>query len=79
LFWGYQGGFFSKTLSDEDVEEYTQQLCSESYLAFLNILFPRIKMNHHLKVPILVIGAKNDIIFLEKKSEIRLKNTRPSL
>ena len=57
--------FFSEALSDEDVEEYTQQLCSESYLAFLNMLFPKIKMNHHLKIPILVIGAKNDTIFLE--------------
>lgn len=63
--------FFSPTLPNSELEEYTNQLCSESYLAFLNMLFPRIKMNHHLKIPILVIGAKNDILFSEKE----IKNT----
>lgn len=61
--------FFSKELSERDLKEYTDQLCSESYLAFINMLFPRINLNNHLKIPMLVVGAKNDTIFLE--SEVR--------
>jgi len=61
--------FFSKELSNEELTEYADQLCSESYLAFLNMLLPRIKVNHHLKIPMLVIGAKDDKIFLEKEVE----------
>lgn len=61
--------FFSQELSDAELKEYTDQLCSESYLAFLDMLLPRIKTNHHLKIPMLVIGGKNDTIFLE--SEVR--------
>jgi len=59
--------FFSKGLSTEDLTEYTDQLCSESYLAFLNMLFPRIKLNHQLKIPMLVLAAKNDAIILENE------------
>ncbi len=61
--------FFSKGLSDADLKEYTNQLCAESYLAFLNMLLPSIKINHHLNIPMLVIGGKKDTIFLE--SEVR--------
>ena len=50
--------FFSESLSQEKLKEYTDQLCSESYLAFLNMLLPRIKVNHHIKIPLLVVGAK---------------------
>lgn len=61
--------FFSKGLSLDELKGYTEKLCSESYLAFLNMLLPRIRINHHRKIPMLVIGAKNDTIFLE--SEVR--------
>jgi alpha-beta hydrolase superfamily lysophospholipase len=57
--------FFSADLPDEEVHEYTDQLCSESYLAFLNMLYPRIKLNYHTKIPMLVIGAQGDTIFHE--------------
>ena len=59
--------FFSKELPSEELTEYTNKLCSESYLAFLNMLLPRIKVNHHLKIPMLVIGGKEDTIFLENE------------
>lgn len=59
--------FFSKELSTEEATAYKNNLCSESYLAFLNMLFPRIKVNNHLKIPMLVIGAKGDTIFLENE------------
>ena len=59
--------FFSTRLSKEELIEYTDKLCSESYLAFVNMLLPRIKIKHHTKIPLLVIGAKEDTIFLENE------------
>ncbi len=59
--------FFSKDISNPDLQEFTGKLCSESYLAFLNMLLPRVKINHHFDIPMLVLGAKNDTIFLEKE------------
>jgi len=61
--------FFSKGFSKQDLIEYTDQLCSESYLAFLNMLFPRIKINYHLKIPMLVIGARDDTVFMVSEVE----------
>jgi len=55
--------FYSEDLSKEDLMEYTDKICSESFLAFVNMLYPRIKINHHLKIPMLVIGGKEDKIF----------------
>lgn len=50
--------------ADQDIVDYcNQNLCSESYLAFLNMLYPNIKVNFHTKIPMLVIGAENDNIF----------------
>jgi len=59
-----RAAFYGQDLSKEDLMEYTDKLCSESILAFVNMLLPRIKMNHHLKIPMLVIGGKEDKIFL---------------
>ena len=59
--------FFSPTLSENDLQEYTEQLCSESFLAFVDMIFPRIKMKYHRAIPLLVVGAKNDTIFLENE------------
>jgi len=55
--------FFSKDLPQEELKEYSKQLCSESYRAFLNMLLPRIKVNYHTKIPMLVVAAENDTIF----------------
>lgn len=55
--------FFSKNLPKEALEEYTSQLCSESFKAFLNMLLPRVKITNLSNIPILVLGAKNDTIF----------------
>jgi len=59
--------FFSKALPDNELMEYTNKLCSESYLAFLNMLLPKIKINKQSKIPMLVIGAKEDTIFPVKE------------
>ncbi|MEM6800752.1 MAG: alpha/beta hydrolase [Bacteroidota bacterium] len=55
--------FFSDDFSKEETLEYSQKLCSESYLAFLNMLAPRVKLNYHRKIPMLLLAAENDRIF----------------
>ncbi len=71
--------FFSKALSTEDLKEYSNKLCSESYLVFINMLYPRVKLNHHLKVPMFVIGAKDDTIFLVDEIEDNAKRYNAEL
>jgi len=71
--------FFSKELSNEDLEEYTNKLCSESLKAFLQMMLPRIKYNYHHKIPILVIGAKDDKIFLEAEVKATAKKYKADL
>lgn len=61
--------FFSKELSNEDVKEYSEKLCSESFLAYINMNFTRIKINFHTKIPMLVVGGKDDTVFLESEIE----------
>ncbi len=39
---------------------YQSQMCSESLKAYLQMMVPRIKINHHLATPMLVLGAAND-------------------
>lgn len=65
--------FFSENLPEKELEEYTNKLCSESFRVFIEMLYPRVKVNSHSKVPILVIGAENDKIFTidENKSTAR--------
>ena len=55
--------FFSENLPKSELEEYTTKLCSESFRVFIELLYPNVKLNYHTKIPMLVIGAKNDNIF----------------
>ncbi|MEO0895644.1 MAG: alpha/beta fold hydrolase [Bacteroidota bacterium] len=57
--------FFGEELSEDELMEYNGQLCSESFLAFIGMLFPMVKINHHKEVPMLVIGGETDYIFTE--------------
>ena len=55
---------FSEETEEDKVSNYFQQLQSESYLAYLlGMLFPRIKHKKQAKIPMLVLGAENDVIF----------------
>lgn len=60
--------FFSDNLNDNEIKEYSKLLVNESYLAFLGMLIPNIKMNFHDKIPMLVIAAENDNIFSVKQN-----------
>jgi len=51
--------FFSPQLPNEQLQEYTNHLCSESFLAFLDMLMPKVQIKRQPEIPTLVIGAIN--------------------
>ena len=55
--------FFSDSLVESELSDYTQQMCSESFLAFLNMLLPRVRIPSDYQIPTLVVGANQDRIF----------------
>ncbi len=60
---------FSDSLNNKEVEEYSKQMCSESMKAFIQILFIRIKINYHIKTPMLVVASENDRIISVRASK----------
>ncbi len=71
--------FFSKTLPENELKEYTSKLCSESFRAFLNMLVPKYKVTANAKIPILVIGAREDTIFSVADNEKTAKKYKAEL
>lgn len=65
--------FFSEELPQKELQEYTDRLCGESYRVFVKMLFPNVKLNHHLKIPMLVIGGREDNIFTVREHELTAK------
>ena len=61
--------FFSDDIDPTELTEYTKLIGKESYLAFLNMMYPNIKTNYHTKIPLLVVAAENDNIFTIKENE----------
>lgn len=61
--------FFSDELPQEELNEYSAKLCGESFRAFAEMLYPNIKLNHHLKIPMLVVGGMDDNIFTVKENQ----------
>jgi pimeloyl-ACP methyl ester carboxylesterase len=55
--------FYSDTLDTETLERLTAQIQPESYLAFLGMLFPRVRKKYHNMVPTLVLGGEKDNLF----------------
>ena len=55
--------FFSENAKEEDLKLCEANLCSESFRAFFDMLYPNVKINYHTKIPMLVIGAELDNIF----------------
>lgn len=53
---------FSENIKEEELKEYTQKLGGESFRAFLEMIFPRVKTNYHTKIPMLVLGGEKDNI-----------------
>jgi len=71
--------FFSEQLPKEELKEYTGKVCSESFKAFQDLNFPRVKVKHHLEIPMLVIGAENDFLVSEKDNKSTAKKYQADL
>lgn len=54
--------FFSESLPDDRLVAYFERVQSESYLAYLDMLF-RLPKPSRVDVPMLVMGAENDALF----------------
>lgn len=59
--------FFSADVPHEDVLFCKDNVCSESYLAYLYMLFPRVKIKPDLAVPTLVVSGEMDRLFTAKE------------
>ncbi len=55
--------FYHNNINEKELKEYSSFLTGESYRAFLDMLFPSIKVKHHLNTPMLVVAAEHDNIF----------------
>ena len=62
--------FFSEDAPNEDIQYCFNNLCSESFRAFLDMLFPNVKSNPHLQIPTLALGAKEDKFFTKSENEM---------
>ena len=71
--------FFRENISQEALKEYTSQMCSESFKAFLNMLLPRVKVTEHSNIPTLVVGGMQDKIFSESDNERTAKKFNAKL
>ena len=60
---------YSEGMEAELLEKYKERMCAESFKAYLQTLFPGIKMNRQKEIPMLVIGAEKDDIFTVKEIE----------
>ena len=71
--------FFSNKISDVALQHYSKKMCSESYLAFLQMLMPRVKLVHHRSTPMLVMAAELDNIFSISDNERTAKKYNAEL
>ncbi len=68
--------FFSEDAPNEDIQYCFNNLCSESFRAFIDMLFPNIKPSPHLQIPMLALGANEDKFFTKKENEMIAKKCR---
>ncbi len=61
--------FFGPDLDETLLQEFQNNLCSESFKAYLLLLNPKVKINYHTQVPMLVMAAENDTLFTTKDAE----------
>lgn len=61
--------FMSDDALEEDIRLLFDNLCSESYMAFLNMLVPRVRSSPYHHIPKLALGAANDRLFTEEENK----------
>lgn len=64
--------FFSENISTARLETYYKRLQDESFRGFLDMIFCLPKP-HKVRVPILLVGAMNDMIFSQRQMEATAK------
>lgn len=63
----YRDAFFSDTLSEDDLAHYHDQVQTDSYRAYLDMMFLNLpKTARSNRVPTLVLGSLDDLIISEK-------------
>lgn len=55
--------FYDNSITDEELKVYASRLQRESFTAYLQMLFFRVKKNYHTKIPMLVLAAEGDKLF----------------
>lgn len=55
--------FFSKTMSDEEVQRHFERMQDESYRAFLDMLLFDLRKAARIRTPLMVMGGASDTIF----------------
>jgi len=65
--------FFSEDASNEDIQYCFNNLSSESYKAFLHMIYPNIKSTPYLQIPMLALGAEKDKFFTKEENEMIAK------
>lgn len=59
--------FYENDISEDELAKYNEHLQSESYLAFLDMLFLKVKKNHHEHTSMLFLAGEKDNIFTVKE------------
>ncbi len=61
--------FFSADVPQADLQFCKDNICAESYLAYLFMMLPRVKVNADLQVPTLVVSGESDRLFIIKEQK----------
>jgi alpha-beta hydrolase superfamily lysophospholipase len=59
--------FYDNSITDEELKDYSSRVQRESFTAYMQMLFFRVKKNYHSKIPMLVLAAEGDKLFSVKE------------
>lgn len=59
--------FYDNSITEEKLTEYASKVQRESFTAYIQMLFFRVKKNYHSKIPMLVLAAEGDKLFSVKE------------
>jgi len=61
--------FFSADVPQEDLVFCSENVCAESFFAYMYMMLPRVKIKADLAVPTLVVGGETDRLFTIKEQK----------
>jgi len=59
--------FYDNSITKEELTKYSNKLQKESFVAYVEMIFFRVKKNYHTKIPMLVLAAEQDNLFSVKE------------